>query len=334
MATRIKLLYRLRLFEKLLKNSKKIFIFCHQNADPDSLCSAYAIKFLIKNLKKEAIIKIITPGGINVLAKRVVDFIPIKLITKISSNEADLIILADTNNVQQLGNYYESLRNSQIPLVIIDHHTTHPGLKKSASCIIINEKVSSTCELVYEMYKRYKLKPSKKVANAILIGIVYDTRHFILASSKCLINVAELIHLGASIEDALSIMRVPLNKSEIIARLKALQRLTISKVENWVITASKVNSYQASVARILNYIGTHVAIVGGKNNGRYIISLRCKENFHKKTGIHLGKDIAIPIAKRFDGYGGGHAMAAGINGIGDIDEIIEKCIDIIREKLS
>ncbi len=119
-----------------------------------------------------------------------------------------------------------------------------------------------------------------------------------------------------------------------MARLKALQRLTISRADNWIIAASKVNSYQASVARILNYIGTHVAIVGGKNNDRYIISLRCKENFHKKTGIHLGKDIAIPIAERFNGSGGGHAMAAGINGIGDVDEIIEKCIDIIREKIS
>jgi nanoRNase/pAp phosphatase (c-di-AMP/oligoRNAs hydrolase) len=95
-----------------------------------------------------------------------------------------------------------------------------------------------------------------------------------------------------------------------------------------------VNSYQASVARILNYVGAHVAVVGGMNNDRFIISLRCKENFHKKTGIHLGKDIAMPIAERLNGSGGGHAMAAGINGIGDIDDIIEKCIDKIKEKLS
>lgn len=327
-------MYRLRLFEKLLKKSKKIFIYCHQNADPDAICSAYAIRFLIKNLKKGAIVKIITPGGMNVLAKRVVDFIPIGSITEIFSNKVDLIILADTNNIQQLGNHYESLTNLKTPLVIIDHHTIHPGLKKSASCIIINEKVSSTCEIVYEMYKRCKLKPSKKVANAILIGIVYDTRHFILASSKCLINVAELIHLRASIEDAISIMRIPLNKSEIMARLKALQRLVISRANNWIIATSEVNSYQASVARILNYIGAHVSIVGGRNNDRFIMSLRCKENFHKKTGIHLGKDIAIPIAESLNGSGGGHAMAAGMNGIGDIDDIIEKCIDKIREKLS
>jgi len=327
-------LYRLRLFEKLLKKSKKIVIYCHQNADPDAICSAYAIKFLIKNLKKGVIVKIITPGGMNALAKRVVDFIPIESITEILSNKADLIILADTNNIRQLGNHYESLTNLKIPLVIIDHHTTHLDLKKSTSCIIINEKVSSTCEIVYEMYKRYKLKPSKKIANVILIGIVYDTRHFILASSKCLINVAELIHFGASIEDAISIMRVPLDKPEIIARLKALQRLVISRADNWIIAASEVNSYQASVARILNYVGAHVSIVGGRNNDRFIMSLRCKENFHKKTGIHLGKDIAIPIAERLNGSGGGHAMAAGINGIGDIDDIIEKCIDKIREKLS
>lgn len=327
-------MYRLKLFEKLLKKSKRIFIYCHQNADPDSICSAYAIKFLIKNLKKSAIVTIITPGGMNALAKKAADFITIKAIDKVISNKADMIILADTNNIQQLGNHYESLTNLTTPMVIIDHHATHPGLKKNTSCIIINEKVSSTCEIVYEMYKRYKLKPSKKVANAILIGIVYDTRHFILASSKCLINVAELIQFGVSIEDVFSIMRIPLNKSEIIARLKALQRLVISRVDNWIIVTSEVNSYQASVARILNYVGAHVAVVGGMNNDRFIISLRCKENFHKKTGIHLGKDIAIPIAERLNGSGGGHAMAAGINGIGDIDDIIKKCIDKIKEKLS
>jgi nanoRNase/pAp phosphatase (c-di-AMP/oligoRNAs hydrolase) len=328
------LLYRLGIFRKLLKKSKKISIYCHQNADPDAVCSAFALKFLIKKLKKRAIVNIIVPDGFNTLGKRAADCIPIRGITEIYSNKADLIILVDTNNIRQLGSHYEFLKNLKTQIVVIDHHTPHPDLRNRNSCIIINEKISSTCEIVYEMYKRFKLKPSKKVSNAILIGIVYDSRHFILASSRCLINVAELIPLGASIKDAISIMAIPLSKSEIMARLKALQRLVILKVDNWIITSSEVGSYQASVARILNYVGAHVAIVGGKNMDEFIISLRCKENFHKKTGIHLGKDIAIPVAESLNCSGGGHAMAAGINGIGDLEDIIDKCISKIRERLS
>ncbi len=323
-------MYRLSSFKRLLKKSKKIFIFCHLNADPDAICSAYALQYLIKKLVKKSIIKIVVPDGMNVLAKKVAEFISIKSTNDPLKTEVDLIIAVDTNNLMQLGKYYELLKKLKTPIVVVDHHTPHPDMTLKTSCLIWNENTSSTCEIIYEIFKQLKINPSKKVANAILMGIVYDTRHFILASSKSIINVAELIRFGACLEDAISIMEIPISRSELIARLKATQRLVFFYSGDWIIAITKVNSYQASVSRIITLMGAHVAIVGGTIKERFIISLRCKRDFHNNTRIHLGKDIAIPVGEIINGSGGGHALAAGINGVGNLDDAIDKCVDRIN----
>jgi nanoRNase/pAp phosphatase (c-di-AMP/oligoRNAs hydrolase) len=48
----------------------------------------------------------------------------------------------------------------------------------------------------------------------------------------------------------------------------------------------------------------------------------------------LGRDIAKPLGEHLKGMGGGHAMAAGVNGTGDIEAGLKYCLKLLRENLS
>jgi nanoRNase/pAp phosphatase (c-di-AMP/oligoRNAs hydrolase) len=77
-----------------------------------------------------------------------------------------------------------------------------------------------------------------------------------------------------------------------------------------------------------------MAAVAGEKEGAVEISLRCTREFNQKTGIHLGRDIAKPLGEALQGMGGGHAMAAGVNGKGDAKTALKRCLRLIKENFA
>ncbi|MEM3521944.1 MAG: hypothetical protein QXD78_02735, partial [Candidatus Bathyarchaeia archaeon] len=172
---------------------------------------------------------------------------------------------------------------------------------------IYDEKVSSSCELIFHLFNLFNLKISKNEALANLIVIVYETKHFALASSKTFITIDKLISCGAMVEEAVKILKMPMPQPEKIARLKAAQRMQIWRLKDWIAVTSEVGSYHASAARGLVMLGADVAIVGSEEKGKIKISLRSNKEFFEKSKVHLGRDIAIPVGDFMNGMGGGHA---------------------------
>lgn len=319
-------------FLRLIKNSRRIVITCHQNADPDAICSMFLLLKLLKKIKRKLRIEVTTPT-ISKVSKRVLEHIRLKLVQNPNIEKSDAIFIVDTNTTQQLGPLKARVENSHKPIVFIDHHAPHPLMKKLAYMILCNENISSSCELIFYLYNLFRLKISRNEALATLIGIIYETKHFALANSKTFLTIATLITYGAMVEKAVKILKVPMSQPEKIARLKAAQRMQIWRLKDWIIVTSEVGSYHASAARALTTLGADVAIVGSEEKERIKISLRSSKEFFEKTKVHLGKDIAIPIGNFIKGMGGGHALAAGINGSGSIKSAINKCIELLSIKL-
>jgi nanoRNase/pAp phosphatase (c-di-AMP/oligoRNAs hydrolase) len=48
----------------------------------------------------------------------------------------------------------------------------------------------------------------------------------------------------------------------------------------------------------------------------------------------LGRDIAKPLGELLQGMGGGHAAAAGVNGVGDIETGLKYCLRLFKERLT
>ncbi len=314
-------------------NAKLVVLLCHHNADPDAICSSYAFADLLKRLRQNLEVEIGTAQGISRLSKHLLKYLPIDVKTQPNLEKADAIVLLDTNTIQQLNNLAEKVRTSKAPIIVIDHHATHPETEQVAKICITNEEASSTCEIVYDFFKQMGIKPSESEAKALFLGIAFDTRHFILANSSTLKTVAELIDVGVNAQETLSLLSLPMDFSERVARLKACRRAKLLKIGEWIIALSHVSAYQASAARAMIELGAHVTVVAGQKNESIEISLRCTREFHEKTGIHLGKNIAKPLGEHLHGMGGGHATAAGVNGLGDIETGLKRCLRILKENL-
>jgi len=313
--------------------AKLVVLLCHHNADPDAICSAYAFQSLLKQLMPKIEVEIGAAYGISRLSKHLLQYVPIDVRDQPRIEKADAIVLLDTNTIQQLDNLAEKVKTAKSPIIVIDHHATHPETEQLATLCVTNEDASSTCEIVYNFYKQANIKPNQTEAKALFLGIAFDTRHFILANSSTLKNIAELIDSGLNVQETLPLLSLPMDLSERVARLKASRRVKLFKMKEWIIALSHVSAYQASAARALIDLGADVAAVAGQKNEKLEVSLRGTREFHKQTGIHLGKDIAKPLGEYIHGMGGGHATAAGANGAEDIEVALKRCLFLLKEKL-
>jgi nanoRNase/pAp phosphatase (c-di-AMP/oligoRNAs hydrolase) len=312
---------------------KLIVLLCHHNADPDAVCAAFAFSKLLQRLRPELNIEIAAAQGPSRLSRFLLKSIPAKLIVHPRIEEADLLVLLDTNTIQQLDEWSERVKASNAPLVVIDHHASHPETEQLATLGIADEEASSTCEIVYRLYKEKEIEMGAVEAKALFLGIAFDTRHFILASSNTLKTVAELIDVGVNAKEAMSLLSLPMDYPERIARIKASRRMRLMKIQKWLIALSHVSAYQASAARALTGLGAHIAIVAGQREEKIQVSLRACRDFNSETGIHLGRDIAKPLGDYLKGMGGGHSISAGANGVGDIEATLKRCARLLKESI-
>ncbi|MBS7655325.1 DHH family phosphoesterase [Candidatus Bathyarchaeota archaeon] len=325
--------FQLIKFKHYILNSKSVAVACHQNADPDAVCSAFALLKLLKKINKRLKISLIAPEGISRISKQILKVIPAFFVNDLDLKFVNLIFLVDTSTVKQLGGFGERILKLKKPVIIIDHHIKHPEMKKIAKLFLVNEEATSTCELIYTLYQNLKIKPLKIAAQALMIGLTFDTRHFILANLHTFQTAVGLCKFGAQPEKVIELLKIPLERPERIARLKAAQRMDIKEVEGWMVATSIVSSFQASAARAIIALGADVAIVCGEKKGKIKVNLRAANEFYRVTGIHLGRDLAVPLGRLLNGVGSGHAVAAGVNGYGDLNKAINQSISLLMNLL-
>ena len=320
----------LTLIDKL--DAKLAVLFCHHNADPDAIGAAFAFKGLLKHLRPKLEIEIAAASGPSRLSKSMMNVLPIELTAEPRIEEADILVLLDTNTIQQLDEWGTRIKPDR-PLVVIDHHARHPETERIATISVADEHASSTCEVVYCLFKEAKFTPSPDEAKALFLGIAFDTRHFILATSKTIKIVSDLTDAGVDAQEILPVLSLPMEYSERIARLKAANRVKVLRVKDWLIALSCVNAFQASAARGLVALGAHIAVVAGERENKIQVSFRASHIFYTETGIHMGRDLAIPLGEFLGGMGGGHSVSAGANGAGNVNACLKFCEKLLKQKL-
>lgn len=315
------------------RSAKLAVLLCHINADPDAVCAALAMAQLLQRLRPSLKVEVAAAQGPSRLSKFLLQSLPAKLTVQPSLESSDLIVLLDTNTVQQLGEWAERVKTSKAAVVVIDHHASHPETERLATLTVADEKVSSTCELVYRLFKEAGVDLTRDDARALFLGIAFDTRHFVLANSSTFKVIADLVDAGVNAGETLSLLSLPMEQSERIARLKASKRVRLIRVNDWLIAFSDVSAFQASAARALISLGAHVAVVAGQKGDKLQISMRASQDFQQKTGVHLGRDVAKPLGEYIHGMGGGHSVSAGVNGVGDVESSLKRCVRLLKERL-
>lgn len=321
---------------RAFKGVGRILLLCHKNADPDAVCSAVALgKFASLFLKKEVTYS--APGGISSLSKQVLELINshITFIENPSLSDFDLLVLIDTGSLEQVSPYGNEVMAKGKKVVVIDHHSVNELLKRLANFYIVDPAATSTAELVYKLLRKTKALSNKLICQALLTGIMYDSRRFAIVSKDTLIIAADLVRRGASYEKALSSLRAEIQYSERVARLKACQRMKLYGVKGeWIIAFSHVGSYEAAVARSLVELGADMAFVFNEGEDKARLSIRLSEKMRDAFNLNLGDELIPYLASNLSGEGGGHSLAAGFAGKFSLTEFESLALSWLKQRLS
>ncbi|MDG7041517.1 MAG: DHH family phosphoesterase [Nitrososphaerota archaeon] len=288
----------------------KVLLLVHKNADMDSMGAAIALAELTKYVGGVA--EILAPISVSKLTSEffgnsIRDWI--KLAEQLNGHY-HLAVVLDAGSSYMLDR--PDLLKRASKRAIIDHHPPNIEFLNDFDIRLVDETASSTCEIVGELYRRLRIKPTISAARSMMAGMLFDSQNLRLASCRTIAIVSWLCRY-VSITDVRRMLRNELDRSERIARLKSAKRVELYALGDYVVAISEVGSFQASAARGLISMGADVAFVGGKGGEGLRVSGRSSESFYEKTHLHLGKDVIKPMATTLDGHGGGHPTAATLN---------------------
>ncbi len=319
---------------KYLKG-KNLLITSHDLVDLDGFSSGLSLKFFFENFFSNQNIDLIfseqskqTKSFLKKFTQKFPNF-KLSFHTNKEFLNADVIIIVDSNNLDQIELFNN--RDLNTPYIFIDHHV---NLQKNypnniSSLNLIFDNYSSTSEMVLKFFDDYNIKLPIPYKYLLVSAILTDSGFLKYGSTETIRNLNSLLQDQVEIQDVLPLLEREKEVSEKIARIKALQRVKLIRIKDWLIGVSYLSSFSASAASLLTKVGFDIGIVVSEDKSDYRITTRAKKQVCLKTGLHLGKIIS----EINNVNGGGHDGAATLNGKNDVEEILNQLIDKIKETL-
>lgn len=288
---------------------QNFLLIAHERPDGDTIAASLAMRQLLESLGKKVVA--VCSQGVPEVFQFLAGWRKIK--TDFLLGDFQMIILIDNGDLRRTGFLDRiMLAKSQGLLIVnIDHHPKN-DIWKLAKINIINEKVSSTCEIIYDLFKKLGKPINSHLATTLLAGMYTDTGGFQHSNTgaETLKIFSELLSSGAQLKKISN----SVSNYKSLAMLK-LWGIALDRIEHrpdlklvyCVITRRDIDKVSASdqdLAGVVNLIST---IPGDQASlllyelpdGKIKGSLRTESN----------KVDVARIAGLFGG--GGHKKAAG-----------------------
>lgn len=313
-----------------IKKAKNIFLMAHKNLDLDALGSTIGLYVILKKKKKNCYIIIDEKDheeGVDKVLKELTGCIDIVKTDEISNlldprDKKNLLIILDVNKKElvQSEKALELIDNK----IIIDHHNVGKSTIKNAYKII-DEEVSSTCEMITDLVETYDIELEPYYATVLLSGIVLDTNNFTLkTSSDTYYSAYYLSCLGASAGKVQYLLKQ--NIEEYTEREKMLSNIETINKKVAISKASPYTIYRredlAKVADTLLFFNNIEAsfVIGKVSKDDIGISARS-----------LGDYDINQILSKLDGGGDSYHGAATIKD-STISKVMTELKELIKEE--
>ena len=281
-----------RELNKAIRGSKNVFLMAHKDLDLDALGSCIGLSTILGQKKKNCYIiiddknhelgveKVLREleGCIKIIKSEEVDRY---LYPKLSKN---LLIILDTNKTDLVQS--KDILKKIEKKVIIDHHDTSKTTIKGALTIIDNE-VSSTCEMIAELVEHYDVELEPYYATVLLSGIVLYTNNFTLKTTAETYYAAYyLSSLGASAKKVQYLLKQDImdytERQKLLADIQTINnRIAFTKATPYTIyrredlakvadTLLFFNNIEASF--VIGKIGKDTVGISARSLGNYNIS--------------------------------------------------------------
>lgn len=210
----------------------------------------------------------------------------------------------------------------------IDHHVDTGLFTQGKS--FVNEKASSTCEIILDFITFHSLSINKRIANALFLGILTDTARFQYVDdfSKSFKQASFLCDKGASPDDINKLLNI---NDERFLSFKGFVFSNYIKTKSGVIYL-KIDRIRLEELGISSAIaGSMVNLISNLRN--YPIWAFFCENKDGTCHAELRSNgpAVQPVALKYGG--GGHLLAAGVTLDSFSDEIIDKVVHDLNSLL-
>ncbi|MEN8211942.1 MAG: DHH family phosphoesterase [Thermodesulfobacteriota bacterium] len=286
---------RLDNFCSLFNHNSKVLIII--NADPDSIASAMAVKRLLWRKVKEVVIayfnKITRPDNLAMIEYTESDIIPLNKIKK-ENYTAFVIVDSQRDHHEKFSNFdYDA---------IIDHH---PLSDDNAGFVDIRPDYGACSTIMTEYLKAKKIKPSSKLAAALMIGIKTDTSNFTRQASLKDIRAFQYLYRFADNNIVVKVERAALSREDLDFLGNAIKQRKI--IHNRVFFhAGKITKPDELVIVadfFLTLVRVNWSIISGIFQKKLIVVIR-------NDGLRKGAGVTAKEAFSVYGSAGGHKTMA------------------------
>ena len=313
--------------------SERVFsvdIASHPSADIDSVASAVALSLYLRSLGAKEIC-FLTRQNLDPIAKKVIDIVRNRELFEICDVErGEILFIVDASSCSRAGVACERYKY----VFVIDHHEI-ADLESNNINIVIPDATSST-EILLEAFiiNNDQITLDKEFLDIFLASVLYETNILSIATEKTNENIKWLIEKGASLANALSIIRRELRYDEKIARLKGLMRAHVYRTtDKKIICLTHVSAHESLVANYMISGGCDLAVVVSDKESEIWVVARCSESLCRDLG--LGELFMNDLRSVANANWGGHSRAAvaKIPRSREPSEVIELITSILRSRL-
>ncbi len=282
-------------FLGLFNSDSKVLVMI--NADPDSIASAMAVKRLLWRRAKEVVIayfnKITRPDNLAMIEYTDPGIVGLDEIKKANHNTFVIVDSQPDHHENFLKFHYD---------VIIDHH---PLSDDNAKFVDIRPDFGACSTIMTQYLKAKKIKPSSKLAAALMIGIKTDTSNFTRQTNLMDIKAFQYLYQFADNNIVIKVERAALNQEDLDFLANAIKQRKI--INNRVFFhAGKITKPDELVIVadfFLTLVKVNWSIISGAYEEKLIIIIR-------NDGLRKAAGNTVKEAFSMYGSAGGHKTMA------------------------
>lgn len=315
-----------RIWEEITK-AQKILTCFHRSPDTDSVGACLALKIVLERLNKQVtIVYGWDPPPHNALHLPGINSVQPLTLDEINPQQYDLFLMVDMNIV------IPQLKN--LKTLVIDHHS---GVQATEAKGLIETQVSSTCEILYWLFKLQNIALDKEIGTCLAMGLWGDLigMRFYKFSTITSQALGELINLGVDLGQINhELHTLPNSYLKVIGQSIAnsvsffhnrvmLVTLAAKDLHPYGISEIEAKSIYKELAQFATRnqdSDIQLVITQAPQPDNYWISVRT---------LPTGKFSSLDIAKKFGG--GGHIMSAAFPIKGSYEDVSEAVIKEIAD---
>lgn len=322
---------------ELLSKAKRVLISSTLTSDGDSIGAQLGILFLIEKLRPSDFPEVYivnespVPPRYQFLegSSKIISWADWE--SKKLKVDFDCAVVCD-GGIERTGKVAALFKD--LPCILVDHHVV--GSELSYSAKLLDTSSSSTCEIVYFLYRHAGFPLTKKLAEALYIGMVFDTGFFkhSITTPRTHLVASQLIGTGIDFSEISerALLERSANGQELLKRLLINMQIEVDgKLVSSHWSEEDLNAAQAEDGDSEGMINQLYHTRGAEVVALFVEagSQKVKVSFRSKGRVNVAE-----FARSLTPHGGGHVRAAGCSLEGSLKEIKQKVLQKLRESLA